>query len=98
MKRRLVRLYSFQRNFLYQDHERCYIPRVLDKAGDGYFRFLTGDRTFVDPPAPKNRHEGMDLKPVISAPLNDERDPQRVKNEFSATVAAMMNDAGMKNL
>ena len=49
-------------------------------------------------PAPKDRHEGMDLKPVISAPLNDERDPQRVKNEFSATVAAMMNDAGMKNL
>jgi len=43
----------------------------------------------------QNRHEGMDLEPIISALLNYDRDPQRVKNEITETVSVILQYVGM---
>jgi len=43
----------------------------------------------------QNRHEDMDLEPIISALLNYDRDPQRVKNEITETVSVILKYVGM---
>ena len=44
----------------------------------------------------QNRHGEMDLETVFSTLVTYDRDPERVENEFAATVAAIMNYVGMK--
>ena len=44
----------------------------------------------------RNRHGEMDMETVFSTLVTYDRDPERVENEFAATVAAIMNYAGMK--